>query len=295
MRKPFERSENQLRTEPIRAPDIPAAAGASRPEITAVDEARLEVGDQARRSIWWLTIPMACLLLWFPIMMTTDIVKGFFETKRFALELQHDLLSQFGENYIKNVIDAGDSTLLAYTYPDGTFSVSEYLRYIWIDRPDGWKNALFYLGSSLSFTFLSMLLFYFGLFYRRTVPLIFDRQRQAVYTWRRGVAMVAPWETVRVTEGPLGVVWFLHDIDGKERPVLIHLGGNTITPAQLDAKQEHVERIAAFMADGPAVIHDAPFRRKEPFSLRIEQPPSDLEVRIDNLLASMRHVHDQSR
>lgn len=285
---PFERREGQGRTAPFPAASLTAAPGPAGAGISAVENDRLEIGDLNRRALWWVTIPMAIILMSFPVAIIFSLITGFHEMKVGALSSLDLALDRFGEQYVRDVIASGEENWFRYVYPDRDLSIPDYLRAIWIDRADGWKGFLFSFAFSLLFSALAIFLFCKGVFYQRTVPLIFDRERQAVYTWRRGEAMAAPWERLMVSERPVGVAWLLQDKAGKERALQISLGGSPFSPVQPEARHEHVGRIAAFMQRGASAIDGAPFRHKEPFSLRVEEPPQDFGPIIDQLLSDMR-------
>lgn len=262
-------------------------------EFVYVDENRLMVSDTSRLTRWWLTIPMAFAMLTFPILHIRGIISGYYKNSQSWTSFLKEAPEAFGEHYIPNLMAGGRRPELEYAISDGHVSFGEYMRYLWVDIPGGWQHQAWGIGFSLVFIIAAIVGFSLGFGGRRRPRLIFDRERQAIYTWLFGTTMAVPWDSARVAMRPTGVSWLLmRDHGGTQEPEQVpspvYLGASALSPALDEWKLTHCGRVAAFMADGMSAIEDAPFSRKDPFSLREDPiPPNGMEL-VDELLARLR-------
>ncbi len=269
----------------LAASEVPAQPGPPGPEIASVDDTCLTVLDTTRATRWWLTLPMAGIMLIFPVLFILDRVSAWHEARVEWVAIMEERISVLGENAVLNrLAEADGGGIFKYIWPDRELTFFEYLHYVWSRAPGGWQNEAWMTGFAGLFLLAALIGLWMGLGGRRFHRLVFDRERKAVYTWRKGRLLVKPWAASRVACQTRAVTWMLTDVDGLEKPVPVFLGASALSPANTEDQTRHIGRIRAFMDNGPSAIEDAPFEKCDPFSLRVDPVPEDLHHRIDAAL-----------
>ncbi|UTZ21886.1 hypothetical protein [Vibrio campbellii] len=140
---------------------------------------------------------------------------------------------------------------------------------------------------------ISVVLTYWYLRFRIMAYLFFDREKQIVYTWRKGRVAACRFESIGFREETLGLRLFLYGEkkktdDGytyKEAEFLIQPSESMF----FNSKQDNnllFAQLFAFMGTGKqAVIKDAHFEREMPRTWQAkDQQPEDFDARLEEIL-----------
>lgn len=124
-----------------------------------------------------------------------------------------------------------------------------------------------------------------------TVPrrprLIFDADREAVYTWRNGQAFVSRWIDAQPASRPWGLTYQLRGADEEAIfvPVILNAGRpRTRTPD----RRTFQDNISRFMAKGAMPTAETIFHWKDPAAFRVDPIPPDGLAQVDAILTATR-------
>lgn len=177
---------------------------------------------------------------------------------------------------------------------NGDASTINYLRAIYLYGGEGLKNSKQQLLMIiLIMLILSGALTYWYLRFRIMAYLFFDREKQFVYTWRKGRVAACHFENIGLREETLGLRLFLYGEkkkmdDGytyKEMEFLIQPSESMFFNSKQD-KNLLLAQLFAFMETGKqAVIKDAHFEREMPRTWQAKDTqPGDFDARLEEIL-----------
>ncbi|MCY9844875.1 hypothetical protein [Vibrio caribbeanicus] len=198
--------------------------------------------------------------------------------------LEHkSVLSEEDVNYFEALLgDSGNATTFDYISAVFNYSVESHK-----------KNLKDNLMINFIMFLVCILLTYWYLRFRIMAYLFFDREKQIVYTWRKGRVAACRFENIGFREEKLGLRLFLYGEkkktdDGytyKEVEFLIQ----PLESMFFNSKQDNnllLAQLFAFMGTGKqAVIKDAHFEREMPRTWQAkDQQPEDFDARLEEIL-----------
>ncbi|UTZ41431.1 hypothetical protein [Vibrio campbellii] len=198
--------------------------------------------------------------------------------------LEHkSVLSKEDVNYFEALLgDRGNATTFDYINSVLNYSVESHKKSL---KDNLIINFLMFL--------VCIVLTYWYLRFRIMAYLFFDREKQFVYTWRKGRVAACRFENIGFREETLGLRLFLYGEkkktdDGytyKEVEFLIQPSESMFFNSKQD-KNLLLAQLFAFMETGKqAVIKDAHFEREMPRTWQAkDQQPEDFDARLEEIL-----------
>ncbi|WP_146074156.1 hypothetical protein [Vibrio hyugaensis] len=182
---------------------------------------------------------------------------------------------------------------------NGEASTIDYLTAIYLYGGEELKNSKQHLLMFILIMLIISTLFTYWYFrFRIMAYLFFDREKQIVYTWRKGRVAACRFENIGFREETVGLRLFLY---GEKKKA-----GNGYTYKEVEFLVQPSEamffnqkrdnnlllaQLFAFMDEGKqAVIKSSSFERKLPKTWQAkDKKPEDFDARLDEIL---KHEHD---
>ncbi len=248
----------------------------------------MSMQDSMQKGRFLLVLPMAIALLLVPLWLFHAERQAYRQAQIEWVADLNDMLLRFGEQDVVRTISETSETTLRYVYPDRVLTYAEYLHYRWTIVANGPANLIVRAGLVCVFLLIGGLALGWVLLTPRRALIWFDRDTRAVFTWRKGHVLVAPWEQVTLHIRGNGLHWLLWDEDRIIWRIPIPTADNPVWGSE-HLNLSSLAILQAFMDRGLDAVSPRPFERPLSWTWREDRQPKDFASRRDGLLADLRH------
>ncbi len=269
----------RIAPDPTQPPPRPFVSG---------DARFLSMQDSMQKGRFLLVLPMAIALLLIPLWLIQAERQAYRLAQIEWVADLDDMLLRFGEQDVVRTIDETSETTLRYVYPDKALTYAEYLHYRWTIVANGSANLIIRAGLACVFLLIGGLALGWVLLTPRHALIWFDRDTRAVFTWRKGRVLVAPWEQVTLHIRGNGLHWLLWDEGRVVWRIPVPTADNPVWGSE-HFNLSSLAILQAFMDHGLDAVSPRPFERPPSWSWREDPQPKDFASRRDGLLADLRH------
>lgn len=154
-------------------------------------------------------IPWLCALIVLCGTYASDFIDGWESSEHSAMRRINGLKENYGEEYFKNTNNELHLSLIKRINENGFMTLNQYINdryHYYVGGEKMFHTDIFIL--IISFIAIPGLL-YWIITFPRYAPLIFDRQRRLVYSWRKGVIAVARYDDLRIYENSTALMFLL--------------------------------------------------------------------------------------
>jgi len=247
------RREIAAKTPPRPATDVAPESGPVPAEVAYADNAKLVVKDTFRWRRTLLTIVVAALGFTPLVLWVWDLKNRWQSLEAGLLGRLENQLSTHGSDRVEARIADGDRAL-ALVWPDRELNWTEFLTYEWTVATGGWQALVFASAFVLIAVVLSLLGLWFIARKLKKGPIVFDRERQAVYAIHNRELLLSRWQDIHFILRPWQFGWLLSDDQGESHLIETRLPLDGTWAYANETGETHVARIAAFMAEGPDAL-----------------------------------------
>ncbi|WP_411890992.1 hypothetical protein [Yoonia sp. SDW83-1] len=268
----------RIAPDPTQLPHRPFVSG---------DARFLSMQDSMQKGRFLLVLPMAIALLLVPLWLFQADRQAYRQAQIEWVADLDDMLLRFGEQDVVRTIDETSETTLRYVYPDKALTYAEYLHYRWTIAANGPTNLVIRAGLAGVFLLIGGLALGWILLTPRRALIWFDRDRRAVFTWRKGRVLVAPWEQVTFHIRGNGLHWLLWDEGRVVWRIPVPTADNPVWGSE-HFNLSSLAILQAFMDHGLDAVSPRPFVKHLSWTLREDRQPKGFASRRDGLLAELR-------
>jgi len=228
-------------------------------------------------------IPWLCAFIVLCGMYSNDFVDGWGKSERSAIRYINSLNRNYGENYFKTSTRELHISIYNRINEDGVMPLNQYIK----NRGELKIHTDIFI---LIIAFIAIPgLLYWIITFPRYAPLIFDRQRRLVYSWRKGVIAVARYDDLRIYENSTALMFLLRSETKTESAgyfkFSVQPSGNPIINSKKSYK-EILVYVAHFMEHGlESVLTEQEFWEGNKGSFLFEdKKPENFDERLAALL-----------
>lgn len=154
-------------------------------------------------------IPWLCALIALCGMYSYDFVDGWGKSERSAIRFIEVVKENRGVDYFSTTTNVSYLESYRRINEDGVMTLKQYIHdryHYYVAGERKFHTDVFIL--IIAFIVIPGLL-YWVITFPRYAPLIFDRQRRLVYSWRKGVIAVARYDDLRIYENSTALMFLL--------------------------------------------------------------------------------------
>ncbi|QUM89444.1 hypothetical protein HWV03_11860 [Moritella sp. 36] len=234
-------------------------------------------------------IPWLCALILLCGIYSYDFVDGWGKSERSAIRYIEAVNENHGIDYFSITTNKVDLYAIKRINEEGVMTINQYIN----DRYHYYVGGERMLHTDVFILIIAFIaipgLLYWIITFPRYAPLIFDRQRRLVYSWRKGVITVARYDDLRIYENSTALMFLLRSETKTESAgyfkFSVQPSGNPIINSKKSYK-EILVYVAHFMEHGlESVLTEQEFWEGNKGSFLFEdKKPENFDERLAALL-----------
>lgn len=243
-------------------------------------------------------IPWLCALIALCGMYSYDFFDGWGKSERSAIRYIAAVEKNNGEDYFITTKDERDIIKYNRISNDGVMRLNQYIHdryHYYVAGERKFHTDIFIL--IIAFIAVPGLL-YWVITFPRYAPLIFDRQRRLVYSWRKGVIAVARYDDLRIYENSTALMFLLRSETKTESAgyfkFSVQPSGNPIINSKKSYK-EILVYVAHFMEHGleSVLTEQESWEGNKGSFLFEDKKPENFEEKLTALLVRIDAATDE--